>query len=853
MILLVASLGVRAGLGAITSRTAAQSQRTLSQAPGSRLGVVRTTNTITTDTLHVPVALWDSLWAQQQYVTLQNVIHQWHGPATPIVQYFRGMLARTRNDPDAAITLLKPLADSLPRELTVAQLCAVTDALAESYRDIYRYREFAETYRTALRHRGLVSDSAVRAIWQQQARFADALHDVLPQHVTWISEARRDTIPNGGIRYAAQVRANGVATARLFRIDLGTSVTTLDSTTAAAYGVRTLLDRVQVSSSDSSGSSGSSDGMAIVGRLGVIASLGIGAATISHVVVLVIPDQHGVTSSGDGPALPPVAGVLGRSVLNGLGQITFTLDGHVALSSPGIAGGEPDATNDSASAIRFAFAVSPRGAIGRATGRTTPIIYMNHRGLPYLIGRDPVSTIHAALASDTSDVPESGASQAHSQNGQAVYGVTLNFATMMVSLQRPQPPPILPTITYPEDTPPTRAHDTPTTLPEDLVFVALLFALFVIPKALQRYRIPSAVTSLLMGAVASGFGLFQHDPTLHLLSTFGIVALFLFAGLEIDGDALRQNTSALLLHSALWSGLVIIAAAVAVIGCGVALRPALLIGLALLTPSTGFILSSLPGFGLHATEQVAVKTYAVGSELLALGVLFFILQSTSFAQLTLSLAAIVGVVIVIPLAFRFFATVVAPHAPRSEFAFLLMVAVVCAYATRRLGVYYLVGAFLVGIAAQRFRAHHPAMSSERMVDALESFGSVFIPFYFFRAGTQIVGDQFTPSAIGIGLLLAVICIPLRIGMVALHRRRALGESWRTARRIGATLVPTLVFTLVLADILHTQFALSDTAVGALVLYTILNTVLPAFVLHGMPPEFEHVEAQPVDGALNGQL
>jgi Kef-type K+ transport system membrane component KefB len=370
--------------------------------------------------------------------------------------------------------------------------------------------------------------------------------------------------------------------------------------------------------------------------------------------------------------------------------------------------------------------------------------------------------------------------------------------------------------------------------------VSLLFALFVVPKALQRYRIPGAITSLVMGTGASALGWFHGDPTLHLLSTFGIVALFLFAGLEIDGHELRRNTRSLILHGVLWSALLAITAAIAIFGFGVSPRAGALIGLALVTPSTGFILSSLSGFGLSAAEQTAVKTYAVGSELLALGVLFFVLQSTSWQQLALALVAMTGVIVIIPLAFRFFAAVVAPHAPRSEFAFLLMVAVVCAYATRRLGVYYLVGAFLVGIAAQRFRGDNPAMSSERMVDALESFGSVFIPFYFFRAGTEIVSDQLTLTAVGIGIALVVVCVPVRVGVIALQRRLAHEESFAAARRIGTAMIPTLVFTLVLVEILHGQYGLSNAMAGGLVLYTVLNTTVPALALRAAPPDYENV-------------
>jgi Kef-type K+ transport system membrane component KefB len=348
-----------------------------------------------------------------------------------------------------------------------------------------------------------------------------------------------------------------------------------------------------------------------------------------------------------------------------------------------------------------------------------------------------------------------------------------------------------------------------------------------------------------MGAAAAALGLFASDPTLHLLSTFGIVALFLFAGLEIDGPELKRQASPLLLHGLIWALLLAAGAAVATLVFGYSVRPAVLISLALLTPSTGFILSSLSGFGLQPPERFAVKTYAIASELLALFVLFFVLQSTSVGRLVFAVCAMVAVIFVIPLAFRLFAKLVAPHAPRSEFAFLLMVAIVCAYATTRLGVYYLVGAFIVGVAAQRFRSELPAMSSEKMVDALESFGSVFIPFYFFHAGTQIAREQLSGRALLIGIALVVLLIPLRIGFTVLQRRFALRDTLGAARRIGVALVPTLVFTLVIADILNTTFGVANYVLGALVLYTVINTTIPAFILRSAPPEFENVEAAEV--------
>jgi Kef-type K+ transport system membrane component KefB len=379
-------------------------------------------------------------------------------------------------------------------------------------------------------------------------------------------------------------------------------------------------------------------------------------------------------------------------------------------------------------------------------------------------------------------------------------------------------------------------------LPEDLGFIVLLFVLFVVPKALQRFRIPAAITSLVLGAAAANLGWVQPSVALNLLSTFGIVALFLFAGLEIDAAEIRRGSRILVQHVLLWSLLMATTLYFATRFFGLDVRPATLVALALVTPSTGFILSTLGSFGLTEEERFAVKSKAVGSELVALAVLFFVLQTESVERFAFAVAALAGIVFIIPLAFRAFAANVAPYAPRSEFAFLLMVAVLCAWATRRLGVYYLVGAFIVGVAAQRFRERLPAMSSEKMIDALEAFGSVFIPFYFFVAGTHIEGEQLSWSALGLALVLLLVFVPLRVGVTVLHRRVSLKETLAAGRRVGVALVPTLVFTLVLVQILREAYAANETLLGALVMYTVLNTMLPALLLGAAPPSFEEPSA-----------
>ncbi len=382
-------------------------------------------------------------------------------------------------------------------------------------------------------------------------------------------------------------------------------------------------------------------------------------------------------------------------------------------------------------------------------------------------------------------------------------------------------------------------------MPQDLSYVLLLFVLFVVPRFLQRYRLPGAVTALALGVAATALGLFQHDETIALMSTFGIVALFLFAGLDVDLEALKPDARVLGQHLAIWAATLALLTTAASWIFSLATREASLVALALITPSTGFILDSLDLFGLSDSEKRWTKSKAIASELLALSVMFLALQSTSPEQLGLSVLAMLALIVMLPPVFRWFAGRIAPFAPRSEFAFLLMVAVVAASATRRLGVYYLVGAFVVGLSARQFRARLPAMSSERMLGAVEAFASFFVPFYFFHAGGYISANDLNWVVLGIGVALLVIFASLRLGEVMLHRWVALRERPKTSLRIGVALLPTLVFTLVIVDILRGRPGVTPTLLGALVLYTTLITLLPGLILRVPAIDYSTLHLDPI--------
>ncbi|WP_058362806.1 cation:proton antiporter, partial [Xanthomonas translucens] len=376
----------------------------------------------------------------------------------------------------------------------------------------------------------------------------------------------------------------------------------------------------------------------------------------------------------------------------------------------------------------------------------------------------------------------------------------------------------------------------------ELIYLLLIFALLVIPRALQRFKLPAPLTCLLFGIVAMlAMGERAHDPVIVLLATLGISSLFLFAGLEVDPKALRRGMWPLLLH--------LLVRGVTLFGVGwlawryaaLPWQAAGLLALALLTPSTGFIIDSLGRLGLSEEERFWVTSKAIAGELLALAALFVILQAGDPWRMGLSSLALLAMLVGLPLLFVALGRWVAPQAPGSEFSLLVMVGLIAAYITYSLGVYYLVGAFIAGLVARLLRQRMPLLASDENLQAVRLFASFFVPFYFFNAGTKVPTGALSLQALGMGLALTACVLPLRIGILWLQRRLLFGEDARSSLRVSLALAPTLIFTLVLAGILRERFAIADTLFGALLLYAALSTLLPS-LLFRMPFDVDPVEA-----------
>lgn len=373
------------------------------------------------------------------------------------------------------------------------------------------------------------------------------------------------------------------------------------------------------------------------------------------------------------------------------------------------------------------------------------------------------------------------------------------------------------------------------------IYLAVVFGLLVIPRALQRFRLPAQLTCFAFGIIVAGF--FKPliiDSVISYLSTLGIAALFLFAGLEVDLAELRRQLPSLAGHFAVRGLVLVVCARIFALYFHLGWQVDCMLALALLTPSTGFILDMLPNSGLDHIEQQEVALHAVAGEVTAVFLFLVISQAGSFKTLLISGGAVALLIALLPLLFLALGRWVVPYAPGSEFSLLLMVGLICAIITKTLGVYYLVGAFVAGLVARTLSQRMRTLASDQNLEAIRLFASFFIPFYFFHSGLGVPTAALTSASLLYGLVLAVCVIPVRLGVVWLQSRFMQHRGHRGSFRVAIALTPTLIFTLVIAEILRENFAISPQLYGGLLVYAAIASILPSLTL----PAFAETSLEP---------
>ena len=368
-------------------------------------------------------------------------------------------------------------------------------------------------------------------------------------------------------------------------------------------------------------------------------------------------------------------------------------------------------------------------------------------------------------------------------------------------------------------------------------YFILFSVLLLVPKILQRFSFPTAITALFLGIITTlTLGWFQDDQLVLMLSRLGITSLFLFAGMEVEIDELRKDAKFLSLHLLQSVIITVIVAICFSYIFTIQLRPALLLALGIMSPSTGFILNSLNGFDYTAQQKHWIRSKAISAELVAIVMMFFVLQTESVASFAISTSSIIAMILILPLLFKFFIKKIAPFARDSEVNFLVLIALLCGVITTKLGTYYLVGAFIVGMTAGRFRHFIAQEKSHNFLVAISFFFTFFVPFYFYKAGMSFPIEMLNTKGAIYGAAFLAIFLPLRIISMKASIWFFLKEQWQDNIEITFSLLPTLIFGLVMAMILQDRFNIPPELITGLLIYTVGSSIIPSIFLKKAPKE-----------------
>ncbi len=367
-----------------------------------------------------------------------------------------------------------------------------------------------------------------------------------------------------------------------------------------------------------------------------------------------------------------------------------------------------------------------------------------------------------------------------------------------------------------------------------VIYLGMVFCLLVVPRALQRFRLPAALTCFALGIVVAIFYKpLIGDRVMDVVAALGIASLFLFAGLEVDLLEIRRQLPRVSWHLALRVLFLVFFTWLAIRILHLAWQPAALLALGLLTPSTGFILDALPDSGLPVSEQNEVEIDAIVGEMTALVLLFVVSQAGSMQTLAICSGGLFLLIVLTPFLFLGLGKYVVPYAPGSEFSLLIMVGVICSVITNGLGVHFLIGAFAAGLVAGQLKERMVTLLSYENMQAVRLFASFFIPFYFFREGLNVPGGALVLKSVLYGVALLVVVVPVRTAKIWAQSCWFSKRGVQGGFRVAVALTPTLIFTLVIAGILHETFHIDDALYGGLLIYAAGTTLLPSLVLPGL--------------------
>lgn len=272
-----------------------------------------------------------------------------------------------------------------------------------------------------------------------------------------------------------------------------------------------------------------------------------------------------------------------------------------------------------------------------------------------------------------------------------------------------------------------------------LIFAIAMVVFLIAPLIMRRLRIPGIIGLIFAGVIVgpNGLGILDRDPTIVLLGTVGLLYIIFIAGLEIDLDGFKKYRGRSLTFGLLSFNLPFLLGIGATYFYGYPLAAAILLG-SLLGSHT--LLAYPIASRLGISKNKAVTTSVGGSimtDTLALLVLAVVAGSTQGAisvdfwlTLILSMAIYVAAIfLIVPIVTKFFFRTLSSEGTL-EYVFVMAVLFVSAYFATVAGLEPIIGAFLAGLALNRF-----IFEQSPLMNRIKFIGNaLFIPFFLLSVG-----------------------------------------------------------------------------------------------------------------------
>jgi Kef-type K+ transport system membrane component KefB len=336
-------------------------------------------------------------------------------------------------------------------------------------------------------------------------------------------------------------------------------------------------------------------------------------------------------------------------------------------------------------------------------------------------------------------------------------------------------------------------------------FALALACVLLLPRLVERLRMPGPVGFLLAGLLLGphGLGVLQeHGPVLAFFADLGKLLLMFFAGFEVDADEFARARNKAALFGSLSFALPFFGGAALALGLGYSPNAAALIG-SILASHTLLGLPVVKEAGLVGRESVLVTIGAtVLTDVLAILILAICIpiHQTGFSATTLAVQllelAIYVPAVLIGLAWigRIFMARYGKSPVHRTIVLLLMIAV-AAQVAEWIQLEGIIGAFLAGIAARRASRNTEGAESLDVISR-----ALFIPAFFLAAGFLIDLRLFFATIVNSPLLVAGVLAALLVGKFAAARlaARLLGYSGKDGQLMFALSIPQVAATLAVA-------------------------------------------------------